>query len=72
MVPVILGTGKGNRNEILLGTEPRKSALYPAGTTINGLLSEDEDGNLWKLLTGGILESGWTGPQVCSYFVAST
>ena len=64
MVPVILGTGKGSRNEILLGTEPRKSALYPAGTTINGLLSEDEEGNLWKLLTGGILESGWTGPQV--------
>ncbi len=64
LVPVILGTGKGDRNEILLGTEPRKSALYPAGTTINGLLSEDEEGNLWKLLTGGILESGWTGPQV--------
>ena len=64
LVPVILGTGKGDRNEILLGTEPRKSALYPAGTTINGLLSEDEEGNLWKLLTGGILEPGWTGPQV--------
>ena len=71
LVPVILGTGKSDRNEILLGTEPRKSALYPAGTTINGLLSEDEEGNLWKLLTGGILESGWTGPQVRRY-AAST
>ena len=36
MAPVLLGTGKGDRNEILLGTEPRKSALYPEGTTING------------------------------------
>ena len=60
---MILGTGRGSRSEILLGTEPRKSSLYPEGTTINGLISEDEDGNLYKLLTGAIQESGWTGPH---------
>ena len=63
LVPVILGTGRGSRSEILLGTEPRKSSLYPEGTTINGLISEDEDGKLYKLLTGAIQESGWTGPH---------
>ena len=49
MVAVLLGIGEGPRSEILLGTEPRASALYPQGTTVNGLISKDKDGNLWKL-----------------------
>jgi len=63
MVDVLLGTGPSPRTSLPLGTEPRKSSLYPSGTTVNGLIEQDEQGKLWKLLTGPIWESGWTGPQ---------
>ena len=63
MVPVLLGTGVSPRRSLPLGTEPRRSSLFPGGTTVNGLIEEDADGKLWKLLTGPIWESGWAGPQ---------
>eukprot|EP00662_Eupelagonemidae_sp_cell21_P052772 gene52772-12330_t len=50
-VGVLLGTAKGARTELALGTEPRRSSLHPEGTTVNGVIVDDADG-LWKLLTG--------------------
>jgi hypothetical protein len=76
MLPVLLGSGPSPRKELPLGTEPRKSSLFPAGTTVNGLIELEEETTtntlakttvttrrLWKLLTGPIWEAGWTGPQ---------
>jgi arylsulfatase I/J len=42
MVDVLLGTGPSPRTSLPLGTEPRKSSLYLSGTTVNGLIEQDE------------------------------
>lgn len=64
LAPVILGTGQSTRKEIPIGTEPRLMKMYGHDnqvSTIQGVLSEDADGNLWKLLLGWVEQSGWEG-----------
>eukprot|EP01047_Picozoa_sp_COSAG01_P040804 COSAG01_NODE_3457_length_6072_cov_14.110330_3_plen_233_part_00 len=56
------GTGQSPRRHLALGTEPRLGSLWGVGgTSVNGLIEQDEKGKLWKLLTGPIWEAGWTG-----------
>lgn len=64
LAPVILGTGQSTRKEIPIGTEPRLMKIYAHEnqvSTIQGVLSEDAAGNLWKLLLGWVEQSGWEG-----------
>jgi hypothetical protein len=59
------GTGPSTRKEIPIGTEPRLMKLYGQPnqvSTIQGVIQEDEQGKLWKLLIGMVEMSGW---QVC-------
>jgi len=66
LVPVLMGTGPSTRKEIPIGTEPRLMKLYGQPnqvSTIQGVIQEDEQGKLWKLLIGMVEMSGWQGPH---------
>jgi hypothetical protein len=55
LVPVLMGTGQSTRKEIPIGTEPRLITLYnhtDQVSTIQGVIQEDAEGKLWKLLIG--------------------
>ena len=64
LAAVLLGTGESTRKEIPIGTEPRLMTLYGQPnqvSTIQGVIREDDEGRLWKLLIGQAEMSGWQG-----------
>lgn len=66
LVPVLTGTGQSTRKEIPIGTEPRLMKMYGHEnqvSTIQGVIQEDADGKLWKLLIGTVGMTGWQGPH---------